>query len=116
MELEQQTATLVTAIVLIVGLGVTYAKTFAPYQSGLTQVAVDAMNTPSRYRPALNLLIGVLFAAVITVVAAAAIGNAAVIPAGIVAGVMGSIESQRVHDTKTIVEEASVRPSVPPAP
>jgi hypothetical protein len=74
------------------------------------------MNTPSRYRPALNLLIGVLFAAVITVVAAAAIGNAAVIPAGIVAGVMGSIESQRVHDTKTIVEEASARPSVPPAP
>lgn len=115
MELEQQTATLVTAIVLIVGLGVTYAKTFAPYQSGLTQVAVDAMNTPSRYRPALNLLIGILFAAVITVVAAAAIGNAAVIPAGIVAGIMGSIEAQRVHDTKSALESATT-PSAPPAP
>jgi hypothetical protein len=110
---EDQTATLVTAIVLIVGLGVTYAKTFAPYQTGLTQIVVDACQIPTRYRSAINLLVGVLVASAVTVVAAYAIGSAVVIPAGIIAGVMGSIESQRVHDTKAMVEEATGQKQMP---
>lgn len=112
--MEQQIATLVAAIALIIGLSVTYAKTFAPYQTGLTQIAVDTFRIPSRYRPATNLVVGLLLTSVITVVAVFAAGvPATVIAAGVVAGLMASIEAQRVHDTQTVVSSA-LQPSPKP--
>jgi hypothetical protein len=116
--MEQDVALLVAAITVLVGASVTYAKTFGPYQSALTEMVVTAWNTPSRYKAVVNLGIGVALAAVVTVIAAWAIGNVLVIPAGVIAGLFGSIEAQRVHDTESIVAEASgtSHPPTPPLP
>lgn len=105
--MEDQIALLIAAITVIIGASVTYAKVFGPYQAALTEILVTTLNTPSRYKAAVNLGVGVVLAAVVTVVAAWAIGNTVVIAAGIVAGLFGSIEAQRVHDTQAAITTKS---------
>jgi hypothetical protein len=97
--METSVATLIAAIAVIVGASVTYAKTIGPYQEVLTQVAVETFGVESRYKKVVNLGVGILLASILTVVAAYAIGNMIVIPAGIIAGVFASAEAQRVHET-----------------
>ena len=104
--MEQDVASLAAAIAIIVGLSVTYDKTFAPYQTGLSEIVIQAFRVTSRYKPAVNLGVGILIASAVTVVAAAAVGNAAVIAGGVVGGIMASIESQRVHDTQSALAES----------
>jgi hypothetical protein len=112
--MEQDVALLVAAITLIVGASVTYAKTFGPYQSALTEMLVTALNTPSKYKAAVNLGVGVALAGVVTVVAAWAIGNPVVIAAGLIAGLFGSIEAQRVHDTQAALSQSDTSSTAPP--
>ena len=97
--MEDSVALLLAAIAVIVGASVTYAKTIGPYQEVLTQVAVESFNVKRRFKKAVNLGVGLLLASVVTVVAAYAIGDPIVIPAGIIAGLFASAEAQRVHDT-----------------
>lgn len=113
--MEDQVALLVAAITVIVGASVTYAKTFGPYQAALTEMLVTALNTPSRYKPVVNLGVGVALASVVTVVAAWAIGNTLVIAAGLIAGLFGSIEAQRVHDVSRALEQSG-GPATPTTP
>jgi hypothetical protein len=97
--MEAGIATLLAAIAVIVGASITYAKTIGPYQEAMSQVAIESFGVSSRYKKAVNLGVGLLLASILTVVAAYAIGNMIVIPAGLVAGIFASVEAQRVHDT-----------------
>ena len=103
--MEEQMGMLLAVIAVILGAALTYAKTFGPYQEKLTEIAVTSLNIPSRYKPAVNLGLGILLASAVTVVAAVVVANTAVIAAGIVAGVFGSIEAQRIHDTNSALSE-----------
>lgn len=96
--MEQDITQLIAAITIIVGLSVTYAKTFGSHQEALTQVAIETFAVKARYKKAVNLGVGLLVASILTVVAAYAIGSYVVIPAGIVAGLFASVEAQKVHD------------------
>lgn len=98
---------LLAVIAVIVGASITYAKTFGPYQTQLTEIVVTTFSVTSRYKPAVNLAVGILLAGAVTVVAAAVVGNTAVLAAGLVAGVFGSIEAQRVHDTQNLIDSAT---------
>lgn len=96
--MESNVAALIAAVTVIVGLSVTYAKTFGSYQERLTEIVVETFAVPTRYKPATNLGVGLVLTSIVTVVAAYSISTALVIPAGVIAGLFASVEAQRVHD------------------
>ena len=96
--MESNVAALIAAITVIVGLSVTYAKTFGSYQERLTEIVIQTFAIRTRYKPVANLGVGLLLTTVVTVVAAYSISAWLVIPAGVIAGLFASVEAQRVHD------------------
>jgi hypothetical protein len=96
--MEQSVAELVAVIAVVIGLSVTYGKTFGPYQTQLAQWVIDAGAVPKRWRGPVNLATGVVVAAAVTVVGAVQIGEPGLIAVGVLAGVFSSVEAARVHD------------------
>ncbi len=93
---------LVAYITLVVGLSVTFGKVFGGYQTEITQAIIDAVGVRSRYRRLVNMAIGILIASLFTVVGALSIGAPwQIIPAGVLAGIMASVEASRVHDQES---------------
>jgi hypothetical protein len=61
-----------------------------------------------------DLLLGFLIASLFTIVGAVSIGAPwQIVPAGVLAGIMASVEASRVHDRESV--PAVARPRPPPA-
>ena len=84
---------------LIVLISVAYGRTFGGFQEAITQSVVDALAVKSRYRRVTNLAVGMVIALLIAGAAAWKLGTWDVIPIGIIAGLMASVEAARAHET-----------------
>ena len=89
---------LIVIIGVIAALSVAFGKAFGPYQTEISQAVIDALQVPSRYRRILNMGIGVAIGVIFTLVGALSIGEWQIVPAGILAGIMASVEASKVHD------------------
>jgi hypothetical protein len=84
---------------IIVLVSIAYGKTFGGFQEAITQSVVDALASKSRYRRVTNLAVGMVIALLIAGAAAWKLGTWDVIPIGIIAGLMASVEAARAHET-----------------
>lgn len=91
-------ADLVALITVVTALTVAYGKAFAVYQVQISQWVIDAGQIRARWRGLVNLGVGVGIAGAFTVIGAVALGQAGIIPVGILAGVFASVEAARLHD------------------
>jgi hypothetical protein len=99
-----QIAELITVIGVVTGLALAYGKAFAGYQAAITQAFIDAFAVPSRFRRLLNLLVGILIASAFTVVGALWLDSWAIVPAGVLAGILAAVEAGKEHDAGKLDE------------
>lgn len=105
MDYNTSFSAILAIIAAITGLAVAYGKIFAPYQTDITQAVIDAAKVPTRYRRLLNLVVGIAIATAFTLVGAAWMGQLELVPAGILAGVLASVEAGKVHDAEKTTTE-----------
>jgi hypothetical protein len=98
--MDNQIGDLVALVGIVVGLGIAYGKAFGPYQTAISQAIIDAGRINSRYRPLTNLIVGVVIGVAITVVGALWLHTWEILPAGIFAGILASVEAGKVHDAE----------------
>ncbi|HWV57907.1 MAG TPA: hypothetical protein VNZ57_10675 [Longimicrobiales bacterium] len=103
--MDQSVSALIAIIGIIVGLAIAYGKAFGGYQTDITQAVIDAAKVPTRYRRLLNLVVGIAIATAFTLVGAAWMGQLELVPAGILAGVLASVEAGKVHDAEKMAPE-----------
>jgi len=84
---------------IIVLVSVAYGKTFGGTQEAITQAVVDALAIRSRYRRVTNLAVGMAIALLIAGAAAWKLQTWDVLPIGIIAGLMASVEAAKAHET-----------------
>jgi hypothetical protein len=75
-----------------------YAKYVGPYQTQLSEWVIEARQVESRYKGLVNLAVGVVLAVAISGVAAWYLGNLFILPVGVLAGALASVEAAKVHD------------------
>jgi hypothetical protein len=98
--MDRHVPDLITFIGVLTGLALAYGKAFGAYQSEITQAVIDVFDVQSRYRRMLNIITGVLIAGAFTVVGAAWLDAWAIVPAGVLAGILASVEAGRKHDVE----------------
>jgi hypothetical protein len=96
--LDGQVTELITIIGVVTGLALAYGKAFAGYQAVITQAFIDAFTVPRRIRRLLNLAVGILIASAFTVVGALWLDSWAIVPAGVLAGILAAVEAGKAHD------------------
>ena len=89
---------IVAVIGLVIALSIGYAKIIGPLQMDISQAFIDAFAVPSQYKRLLNLGVGVLLATAVAIIGALAVDSWGLVPAGILAGIMASVEASKVHD------------------
>jgi hypothetical protein len=99
---EKNITELITIIGVIAGLALAYGKAFGTYQSEITQAVIDVFEVKKRFRRILNLTTGVLIASAFTIVGAAWLHSWGVVPAGVLAGILASVEAGRTHDARKV--------------
>lgn len=92
---------LVAIIGIVIALSIAVGKVVGPLQTDISQAFIDAFLVPSRYRRLLNLGVGVALGTALAVIGAMTAGTWALVPAGILAGVIASVEAARTHDQQT---------------
>ena len=95
---------LVVILGVIAALSLAYAKGVSAPQKEITQAFIDAFKVPSRYRRGLNMLVGVGLGIIVTIVGALWLGTWSIVPVGILAGVLASVEAGKVHDGEAAQE------------
>jgi hypothetical protein len=91
------------AFVVIVGaVAIGYGKFIGPYQVELTEAFCKAGAVSSRYKPIMNLAVGILLGLGITVAAAFYMSNWGIVPLGVLAGIFASSEASKVHDAREV--------------
>lgn len=89
---------LIVVIGVVTALSVAFAKAFGPYQTEISQAVIDAFAVPSSSRRLVNMGVGIVIGVAFTAIGAAAIGAWGIVPAGVLAGVLASVEASRTHD------------------
>lgn len=102
--MDNQIGELVAVVGIVVGLGVAYGKAFAAYQTAISQAIIEALQVPSRFRAVTNLAVGILIGVAITIVGALWLHSWEIVPAGVFAGVLASVEAGKVHDAEKATE------------
>lgn len=97
--MEQLSNDLAAYFAIIVLVSVAYGKTFGATQEAITQAVIDAFAIRSRYRRVTNLGVGMAIALLIAGAAAWKLTSWDVIPIGIIAGLMASVEAAKAHET-----------------
>ena len=100
---------LIIVLGVVAGLAVAYGKVMGGYQTELSQTFIDAFQIRSRFRRLANLTVGVGLAVGFTVVGALWLETWAIVPAGVLAGILSSVEAGKVHD-----REAAETPATSP--
>ena len=114
--MQESADTIVATLGIVVALSIAYGRIVGPLQTDITQAIIDAWQVPSNVRRLLNLGVGTTLGVAVAIVGALAVGSWAVVPAGILAGVMASSEAARVHDADTAYQAgaAAVRQALRP--
>ena len=89
---------ILAAIGLVLALSIGYGKVVGPLQTDISQAFIDAFAVPTPYKRLLNLGVGLALAVAVAIIGAVAVDSWALVPAGVLAGVMASVEAARVHD------------------
>lgn len=89
---------ILAAIGLVLALSIGYGKVVGPLQTDISQAFIDAFAVPSSYKRLLNLGVGLVLAVAVAIIGAVAVDSWALVPAGVLAGVMASVEAAKVHD------------------
>jgi hypothetical protein len=89
---------LLAFIVILGAVAIGYGKFMGPYQTDLTTVK-------SRFRPLVNLAVGIVLGLGITAAAAFYIDNKGIIPLGILAGIFASSEASKKYDATETKEK-----------
>jgi hypothetical protein len=95
---ETDASGIVAALGVIIALSVGYGRLVGPLQTELSQAFIDAFAVPSHYKRLLNFGVGLTLGIALSVIGALAVGSWALVPAGIVAGVLASVEASRTYD------------------
>ena len=111
--MEKNITELITIIGVITGLALAYGKAFGTYQSEITQAVIDVFEVKTRFRRILNLTVGIMIANAFTIVGAAWLHAWGVIPAGMLAGILASVEAGRTHDARKAGDR--LKPNTPGA-
>jgi hypothetical protein len=96
---------LLAFIVILGAVAIGYGKFMGPYQTDLTTAFVKALSVKSRYRPVVNLAVGIVLGLGITAAAAFYIDNKGIIPLGILAGIFASSEASKKYDATETKEK-----------
>ena len=89
---------ILAAIGVVLALSIGYARVVGPLQTDISQAFIDAFAVPSSYKRLLNLGVGLVLAVTVAIIGAVAVDSWALVPAGVLAGVMASVEAAKVHD------------------
>lgn len=98
LNLTQNIDELIALSVIVVGLVAAYGKAFAGYQTILSQWVIDAFAVESRFRGLVNLAVGLLIGTGFSLIAAQMLGTWTLVPVGIFAGFLSSVEASKKHD------------------
>ena len=96
--MQEQTDGLLAAIGIVLALSIGYARVIGPLQADISQAFIDAFAVPSSYKRLLNLGVGLALAVAVAIIGAVAVNSWALVPAGVLAGIMASVEASKVHD------------------
>ena len=93
-------------LAVVLTASVAYSRALGATQCQIAAWVIAAFRTPSRWRGLVNLGVGVALATAVSVVAAWQAGNWGLLPAGVLAGVLASVEAAKVHDDAAAKEKA----------
>lgn len=105
MDMNATVEQLVVIVGVIAALSLAYAKGVSASQKEITQAFIDAFKVPSRYRRGLNMVVGIVLGVFVTIVGALWLGTWSIVPVGILAGVLASVEAGKVHDGEAAQEQ-----------
>lgn len=95
---SEQVTDLVTYVALVVAISAGYARAFGETQAYAVQAIIDAWRIASRWRPILNIAVGVAIATAFAVAGAYFIHEWSFVPAGILGGILAAVSAAKVHD------------------
>ena len=98
---------LVVIVGVIAALSLAYAKGVSASQKEITQAVIDAFAVRSRYRRGLNMLVGIALGVGVTLVGALWLGTWSIVPVGVLAGELASVEAGKVHDAESAETRAA---------
>lgn len=96
--MDDQVMRLTALATLVTGLSLLYAQRFGDAQCQLVEWVIAAGKVPGRWRGLLNLGVGVALALAFTGLGALVAGDATILAAGCLAGVLASIQAAKAHD------------------
>lgn len=97
---EEDVQNLLAIIGMVLTISLAYGRFIGPYQMRLTEMVVSALGTPSHLKPVVNFAMGLAMALALTIVAAMQLDTWAILPAGVLAGVIAASEAGERHDAE----------------
>jgi hypothetical protein len=93
---------LLAFVVVLGAIAMGYGKFFGPHQTEVTNVFCEAFVVNSRFKPLMNLTVGITMGLGITATAAYYLDNWSILPIGVLAGIFASNEAAKVHDAREV--------------